>query len=69
MPLPGCMMPDGGDPCEAYSSMRNLVEQMVEAIDAGSIDSPEQGEPEVGIPIHKWHEEWRYYAGVALQKD
>jgi hypothetical protein len=42
--------------------------EMLEAIRTGSIDSPWlSGEPEVGIPAHKWHEEWEYYARDQLE--
>lgn len=46
--------------------LRPLIETMLHAIDNGGIDSQEQGEPEVGIPIHKWHEEWAFYARATL---
>jgi len=68
MALPGCMAPDGADPCEAYTAMRRLVEKMADAIDHGSIDSPEIGNPNEGEPPFKWHEEWRHHARQALQQ-
>lgn len=44
-----------------------LLRIMVDAINAGQIDSPEiQGKPEHGILSHKWHEEWLYDAEKAL---
>lgn len=47
--------------------LRNVVEQMLAAIERGAIDSEENaGEPEVGIPPHRWHEEWSFYARAAL---
>lgn len=48
--------------------LREIVQAMLDAIDGDSIDSPEQGEPEVGIPIHKWHEEWAHYARTAFAR-
>lgn len=46
-----------------------LLRIMVDAINAGQIDSPEiQGEPENGTPNHKWHEEWLYNAEQSLIK-
>lgn len=47
--------------------LERLTRIMVEAIDGGDVDSRElDGEPEVGIPPHKWHEEWVYNARQAL---
>lgn len=44
-----------------------LVRTMLTAIEAGQIDSPElDGEPEVGTPPHRWHEEWEYSARAIL---
>jgi hypothetical protein len=51
----------------AAPAMYEALRQMLDAIESGNIDSPEIGEPENGIPIHKWHEEWEHYARVALQ--
>lgn len=49
--------------------VRLALIQMVEAIKNGVIDSQElDGEPEVGIPPHKWHEEWLFYAEAALSE-
>lgn len=51
----------------AAPRLRALVQTMLTAIDDGQIDSPElDGEPEAGIPPHRWHEEWRYSAERAL---
>ncbi len=66
MTLPGCMAPDGAEPCEAYTTMRKMVEQMVSAIAGGSIDSQEISDQDNGIPPHKWHEEWLHHARSAL---
>jgi len=46
----------------AIASLRD----MIRAIESGSIDSPEIGEPESGIPYHKWHDEWLHHARAAL---
>ena len=65
-----------------YSTIRTLLqapsvdrevvealEQMIEAINSGNIDSPEiGGEPEVCSHSHKWHEEWLWHAQKALSK-
>lgn len=43
------------------------LRQMINAVETGNIDSPEiQGEPENGIPSHRWHEEWVFHAKQAL---
>ena len=52
----------------AYTAMRRLVEKMADAIDHGSIDSPEIGNPNEGEPPFRWHEEWRHHARQALQQ-
>lgn len=49
-------------------TLLSLVQLMLEAIEGGNVDSPELGEPEVGIPMHKWHEEWEHYARNAIAK-
>lgn len=47
--------------------MRDLVQHMLGAIDGGHIDSEQiDGDYDSGIPPHKWHEEWAYYARAAL---
>jgi hypothetical protein len=48
-------------------SLIEALEVMIEAVENGGIDSPTMdGEPEVGIPPFKWHEEWLFYARLAL---
>lgn len=44
-----------------------VVQQMLNAIAEGQIDSAEMaGEPEVGIPPYRWHEEWAAAASAAM---
>lgn len=44
-----------------------IVQQMLNAIAEGQIDSPElAGEPEVGIQPYRWHEEWAAAASAAM---
>ncbi len=53
----------------AAPTMAELLLHMIEAIDGGSVDSVQlDGEPEVGIPPHRWHEEWVFYARAAMNK-
>lgn len=45
------------------------LRQIVEAFDKGGIEfnSHDMGDPDCGIPIHPWHEEWLHYARQALE--
>ena len=52
---------------EDVDDVVKCLEEILEAIRTGNIDSPWlAGEPEVGIPAHRWHEEWEYYAKEKL---
>lgn len=46
------------------TKLRGLIKGIVDAYDSGNLEmrSPEVGEPDVGIPMHEWHEEWLHYA-------
>ena len=52
----------------SLSERQKMVEalgSMLLAIKNGQIDSPElDGDPEAGIPPHRWHEEWAHHAAA-----
>lgn len=54
----------------AAADMLEVLQHMLKAVDDGTLqmNSPELGEPEVGIPLHPWHEEMLYYARTAVAK-
>jgi hypothetical protein len=45
-----------------------LVKQMLEAFDGGHVElnSPDIGDPENGVAMHPWHEEWMHHARAAI---
>jgi len=48
--------------------MEEALRHMLGAIDGNTIDSEEiAGDYDSGIPPHKWHEQWAYYARAALE--
>lgn len=53
---------------KVLEACENVVQQLVKAVDDKQLEmnSPEIGEPEVGIPTHPWHEELLYYARKAI---
>lgn len=76
-PMPGCMMPDGGECCPEYAGLlqenaqlRAALQSMVEAYDAHQIEmnSPDISQ-DVGQGVHPWHEEWFHHARAALKVD
>lgn len=49
------------------AKLLNLVKIMLEAIDNGTVDSDKiDGDYETGIPPHKWHDKWVYFALEAV---
>lgn len=47
-------------------TFKELVEQMVDAIEHNGIDSQEMLDATTGEPRGKWHEEWLHHAREAL---
>lgn len=53
----------------ASPELLDLVQHMLGAIEGNTIDSEQiDGDHEAGIPPHKWHEQWAYYARAAIAK-